>query len=51
MGVSLVSFTITVVMESQTFVVGTHCSFFVVLRQVNALPRWGRHVDVENFAR
>ncbi len=51
MGVSLASFTITVVMDSRTFIVGIHCYVFVVLRHVDELPMtWGRHVEIVNFA-
>ncbi len=39
MGVSLVTFTITIVVEFRTFLIGIQCSLVIILRHVDSLPR------------
>ncbi len=52
MGVSLFTFTITIVVEFRTFIIGIQCSFVIVLRHVDGLPRcWVGRVDVVDRAR
>ncbi len=38
MGVSLFTFTITIVVEFRTFIIGIQCSLVIVLRHVDGLP-------------
>ncbi len=52
MGVSLVTFTITIVVEFRTFFLGIQCSFVIVLRHVDSQPRcWVGQVNVVDRAR
>ncbi len=52
MGVSLVTFTITIVVEFRTFLVGIQRSLVIILRHVDSLPRClGEQVNVVDRAR
>ncbi len=52
MDVSLFTFTITIVVEFRTFIIGTQRFLVIILRHVDGLPRcWVGRVDVVDRAR
>ncbi len=52
MGVSRFTFTITIVVEFRTFIIGIQCSLVIILRHVDILPRcWVEQVNVVDRAR
>ncbi len=52
MGVSLFTFTITVVVGFRTFIIGIQCSLVILLRHVDSRPRcWFGQINVVDRAR